>query len=174
MTDQNIDVCDQLMEILGKPRPTNAELLIRLIDALEEKPELDSFNERHCDYWFRKSGIRLQFDNELGIFDQLFLELRTFDFEDCRPYGGKLPYGINRDDSADAVEAKLPGSTMQLKDYRFDKDLRPLVVRFEFLASDFNEPGFGEKRLRLVYVDWVDAARDPNKAASLGYDVRQT
>lgn len=173
MSHSNSDVCDQLMALLGKPRAVNVGLLLGLIDRLEEKPIIECPFEKYWGYSLPKSGISLNFDNELGIFDSFSLELRTFDSEDFKPYVGRLPYGVSRDDSVAVVEAKLPGSTMEIKDYRFDADLRPLVVRFVFLAPDLNAPGLGERILSMVRVDYVDAVRNPAKAASLGYDVRQ-
>jgi hypothetical protein len=173
MTHSNKDVCDQVIELLGKPRPINAQLLMNLIESLEEKPMLDYGFDRHWEYYFPRSGISLDYDNQLGIFDQLRLHLRTFDTEEYRPFAGNLPYGIDRDDSAEAVEARLPGSTMLLKDYQFDADLRPLVVLFVFTAQDYCAPGAGVKHLTMVTIDYVDAVRNPTKAASLGYDARR-
>jgi len=166
-----MEICDQLLKLLGKPRATNGLLFMRLIQTLEERPILDYEADRHWEYYFPGAGISLQFDNKIGIFDRFSLFLRTFDTETNRPFAGELPFGINRDDSVESVESKLPGSTMVLKDYRFDVDLRPLVVQVAFLPDCYGAPGRAEKHLRMLTVDYVDAARNPAKAASLGYDV---
>ncbi len=113
------------------PRPASGDLLVSLVDRLHEKPSVDDFGF----YRFHMSGVLLHFDDDHGFFDQLILELRTGRTEETKPFGGMLPFGISRDDTEETVEKKLPGCTMEIKDYRFDLDLRPLVVFICISAS---------------------------------------
>ena len=167
-----MDACEELIALLGKPRPTNAQLFMNLIQGIDEKPILDYFHHRYCDYDFLKSGIRLQFDTELGIFDRLRFQVHRGYSDEHQSYAGRLPFEIGRNDSVEEVEAKIPGSTMQLKDYRFDLDLRPLVLNCVF--SEANEPVFPQRYLRWITVDYLHVLCEPLRAASLGYDVRRT
>lgn len=139
----------RLIELLGVPRPASASIFIHLIEDLKEKPSIDCEHERIWFYDLRESGIKLTFDNMDGAFIQANLCIATPEVEcgGIRPYRGSLPYGIALSDSKETVELKFPGSTMSVKDYRTDIDLRPLVVTISFDVS-------GEK-MTLVSIDYI-------------------
>jgi hypothetical protein len=150
----------QLIELLGKPRPASAELLLRLIQDLEEKPVVDCTHDRIWLYDFPQCGISLVFDTNTGMFWSLSLYIATRQVKAgaIGPYEGNLPYGITRNDSRETVEVKLPGGTMAVKDYRTDVDLRPLVLTFHFQAPDPDAPGIGEERLIMASASYLATA----------------
>jgi hypothetical protein len=152
--------CEKLLDLLGKPRPTSAELLIQLIDDLGEKPKVDCTHDRLWSYDFPRSGVSLEFDTKLGMFIYLTLFVLVLSDENGelgsrRPYDGALPFGFTASDSYSEVEAKLPGGTMVVKDYRFAVDLRPLVVR-----TAFHPPGPPRAPLHFISVEYVGPAVD--------------
>ncbi len=124
------DLCDQLIELLGKPG-SNSVVLKRMIQDIGERPILHDTHPRLWFYDFPQSGISLDFDSKHEMFTALTLFITIVpdengDLGPGRPYSGKLPYGINRSDTFEEVEAKLPGGATTVKDYRFHADLRPL------------------------------------------------
>jgi len=151
---------EQLIGLLGKPRTENVDLLIRLVQDLDDKPRIQYWSQKYWGYEFDKSGIYLDFDNELGIFNHMILRILTPGVRaGMRPYAGNLPFGITIDDSAEQVEQKFRGGTMAVKDYRFDMDLRPLVVTFHFGTADLEAPGVGERKLTMVSMVYEESLR---------------
>ena len=173
MINSKPELCDLLIGLLGQPAPENGQIFMDIIDQINEKPVLAFDFPSISEYNFPLSGISISFDRDLRIFDCLVFELRCFEGSDRKPFTGRLPYGIKRTDSEQQVEQEFPGSTMRLKDYRFDADLRPLAVQFVFQAAGHLDASFGgERTLALVVIDYADPKKNPNKAVSLGYDVR--
>ena len=76
-----------------------------------------------------------------------------------KPYAGNLPFDINRDDSEEELARKFPGGMMAVKDYRFDLDLRPLIVTLHVGTLDFQSPGVGKRKLKMVSVKYEDPMR---------------
>jgi len=153
-------IYERLVELLGKPRPRGSELLVRLIEDLGESPVVDCSHDRVWIYQLSQSGIQLFFDTKTGMFWSLTLEIATAQVRAgyVRAYDGDLPYGINRSDARDTVESKFPGGTLAVKDYRFDADLRPLVITFHFQAPDPDSPGVGEQQLTMVTAQYINPA----------------
>src|ERR1700733_746478 len=147
------DRCEQLLTLLGKPRPTSAQLLIQLIEDLGEQPMVDCTHDRLLSYEFARSGVSLECDTKLGMFIYLTIFVLVLPDENGevgsrRLYNGSLPFGFTASDSFSDVEAKLPGATMVVKDYGFAVDLRPLVVR-----TSFHPPGAPTAPLYFISVE---------------------
>ncbi len=149
-----IDRWAQLTEILGVTQLPNIDLLNELAQALGETPNIDFTHDRIWFYDFPKSGISFSFDSKLNTFTSLTIFV-SFDSEHKAevgpgvPYSGKLPFGIERSDSAETLEEKLPGGTRAVKDYRFDVDLRPFEVTFHLKKINGTQ-----EKLILISVDY--------------------
>lgn len=144
---------EQLVNILGKVRPESGNLLAALARELDEKPKIECSDDNLWFYDFNEHGFKLYFLVEEGQFVMLHICIATAEVceGDIKPFPGELPYGILRTDSRELVESKLPGSTMEVKDYRFDADLRPLTVTFHFRSKHFSDP-LSEELLSMVSV----------------------
>jgi hypothetical protein len=147
------DLCDQLIELLGKPG-INSDVLKRLTQDIGETPVHHDTHPRLWFYDFPQSGIILDFDSKHQMFTAvtLFISIvpdENGDLGPGRPYSGNLPFGINKSDTFEEVEAKLPGGATTVKDYRFHADLRPLIVQFHF------KPGRTESKMLFVSVDYL-------------------
>lgn len=151
---------EQLIDLLGKPRPLSGDLFSRFVQDLDERPVVDSIHERIWHYDFPKSGIGLHFDAKSGLFwsFSLFIAVPQVESGEVKSYRGNLPYGINRSDTEEVVEQKFRGGTMAVKDYRTDVDLRPLEITFHFSARDFDAPGMGERRMVMVTANYLSPA----------------
>jgi hypothetical protein len=149
---------EQLIDLLGKPRSVNERLFADLVRLLGNRPSFYAIKE-HRFYDFNEAGISLYFDDGYGIFTSVNLHIRTAGVREgsVNRYAGNLPFGITIDDSEQDVEAKLPGGMMAVKDYRFDVDLRPLIVTFSFGTPDFQSPGVGRREMTMVAVSYEDA-----------------
>ena len=147
---------ERLSELVGKTRPDSARLLIHLIEDLGEQPVVDCIDDELCLYDFVGVGAKFFYYTEDGSFRMLQLCIATAQVKagELQPYTGKLPFKISADDSRELVEKKLPGGTMSVKDYRYDTDLRPLVLTFHFNTPDPNSPGSGDERLTVVSVTY--------------------
>ena len=150
---------EQLEALLGKPHAENVDLLIRLIDDLGDRPNIQHLSKRTWSYYFERSGIELYFDTVYEFFNQMNLYIWTDSVTPGgnKPYAGNLPFQITADDSEEQVQKKLPGGCMEVKDYRFDNDLRPLVLTFHFGTADRQSPGVGERKMFMVSVLYEDA-----------------
>ena len=123
---------ERIVNLLGKPAPYCHELFRELKKVLMEEPIIQSPNTPYSFYDFPQSGISLDFDGNKSMFISLTLFLQIDENESSRPYCGNLPFGITKDDISAIVEKKLPGCTSSVKDYRYDRDLRPLTLQCHF------------------------------------------
>jgi len=81
-------------------------------------------NSEDAQYFFERSGITLDYNQERGRFERFFLNMAPSrevegDFGYKIVYRGNLPFGITRTDTISEMEAKMPGITSYVKDYRF-------------------------------------------------------
>lgn len=141
---------ETLVSLLGKSRSTSKDRLAKLTKELKDTPVIDSAHNEIWFYDFKKTGIKLTFDNLKGMFVHANLCLHTEEvkYGGIKAYEGDLPYGIVVTDNKDEVELKLPGATWSVKDYRFAKDLRPLEILFSFNSN-------GE-RITMISLDYIE------------------
>lgn len=156
-----LDTYDRVTTLLGKSRNQTAQLLLKFIEDLDEKPHVDCNHERIWVYEFPLTGLVLDFDAKYGMFYCATFHISTGPTKSgtLQSYSGSLPFGISYDDSREEIERKLPGGTMEVKDYRFDVDLRPLIVTFHFGYHSPGAPEEWSEELALVSVrfDYSDS-----------------
>lgn len=76
----------------------------KLVDALQDEPEIFLQTDIRTEYFFTKSGIYLSFLTSKNAFSTLFFEGRP---KHKAVYSGAFPKGIEFGDSQDVVEKKL-------------------------------------------------------------------
>jgi hypothetical protein len=137
---------ERLVALLGKSPDQHLSMLSAIESELDEATIIKSRDNEYKFYDLPQSGITLDFSGQKNIFVAftLFLDLGNDAPGQC--YRGNLPYGISRDDTKQILEARVPGITMAVKDYRYDLDLRPLIMQCHFAADT--------KRLSFISVDY--------------------
>jgi hypothetical protein len=141
---------ERLFRLLGKrlSKDSVARLISDLTSELGDTPA--KFHGRTTDsYDFDRSGIGLDFDQELGFFTNVSLCIFTASIEagNTTPYRGSLPFEIEVDDSREEIKKKIPSATTITGDDQLEVDMAPLIIQVRFRWPD-SEPG--PQRLSMI------------------------
>lgn len=144
------DLFIRIVELLGKSRKDNPDLLLALIKKLGENPLIEDLENHKSAYDFRNSGMRLFFDINEGIIlaFELYIAIpmnKNENENNFEPYSGNLTFGIQRIESRVSINEKIPGILHLSKNYGFDTDLRPFVITCFFYAEEYLE------KIKVVY-----------------------